>query len=250
MLNRFVFSIQNFDSASLSMLSSIIHKFTQAGEYHCTVKRGDDIVGRFSIAVTDNNAETASCSCQIATQANIDLKALDLPSTQHFESQMANCFELALGGYAVFHVSNGAGGYSVEIDKIGHETKALKVFDSRQLKEDDLYAVTVLRPGKYSVLNEVTKAKAELTVAYPERGKISKQPQSIHIKCGKDTIEPNKIHINPTEPIVFHFATTSRLKLILVEPEDRPNVGPTHQATQKAELKTNKKIKRRLRIRV
>ena len=36
---------------------------------------------------------------------------------------------------------------------------------------DDLFAATVLRPGRYRVANTVTGAEAKLDVAYPELGR-------------------------------------------------------------------------------
>ena len=250
MLNRFIFSIQNFDSASLSMLSSVIHKFTQTGEYHCAIRRGTEIVGRFSIQVTEKNTDQDCCSCQQQTQANIDLKALEIPAPQHFESQATNRYQIVKDGYAVFHVSNGAGGYSIEINKIGHETKAIKVFDSKELKEDDLYTATVLRPGTYRITNQTTKTQAELTVTYPEPGKIPKQPQPIQIQCSKDAISPNKIQIHPTQPLVFHFQTPSHIKIELTKPEDKPKPSTTQTATQKTTAAKTKKIRRQLKIHV
>lgn len=254
MLNRFIFSVQDFDSASLSMLASVIHKFSQIGEYHCAICRGTEVVGRFSIDVTQRDTGVDCCLGQQQTQVNIDLKALEMSSTQHFESQAVNRFQIVEGGYAVFHVSNGVGGYSVEVDKIGHETQAIKVFDSKELKEDDLYAATILRPGTYCITNQTTKAQAELAVAYPERGKIPKQPQAIHIQCSKDAFMPNRIQINPTEPLVFHFQIPSRIKIELTKPEDRPKPTPTQQtttqATTAAQEQRAKKIRRQLKINV
>jgi hypothetical protein len=254
MINRFMFSQTNLDSGSLTMLTSIIHRFSEPGEYHAAILRGEDTVGRFSIAVGDRKMTQAASSAEWQQSINIDLKRLDLPGSQHLESEACHCFMLKPGGYAVFHVSTGAGGYSVEIRKTGTEHGGVKVFDSRQLKDEDILTATVLRPGTYSITNVNTKAKAGLVVAYPEIGKIPKQPETVQIECTRNALIPDKIRINPTEGLLFRFKTTSRIKIELIKPEDRPELHKK-QTVGKAMKKyvtppSTKKVIRRLRLNV
>jgi hypothetical protein len=222
-LNPFVFSQVNLDSASLTMLTSAVHKISEAGTYDGTILRGPDIVGRFRLAVSDSGPE--NCSVESRNQVNIDLKSLDLPVAYHIESQLKNCFQVRTGGYVVFHLSSGAGGYAVELRKTGTEKGATKIFDSRKLNENDHFIATPLRPGTYCVTNVGTKAKAELVVAYPEIGKIPKQPQATKVECNQTAIIPSEIKINPTEPLLFSFKVASRIKIELVKPEDRPLIA-------------------------
>jgi hypothetical protein len=217
-LNPLVFSQINMDSGSLTMLTSTIHKVSEAGCYDGTVMRGSDTVGLFRLNAID--LPPTDCATETKSQVNIDLKSLDLPVADHIESLSNNCFQVKTGGYAVFHVSGGVGGYSVELKKTGEQK--MKVFDSKKLGENDNFVATVLRPGTYSVTNIVNKAKAELVVAYPEMGKIPKQPQAVKVECTQNAITPGKIKINPTEPLLFSFKTASRIKIELTKPEDRP----------------------------
>ena len=110
------------------------------------------------------------------------------------------------------------------------------IFDSRKLSENDYFVATPLRPGTYNITNVGTKAKAELVVAYPEIGKIPKQPQATKVECSQNAITPGKIKINPTESLMFSFKTPSRIKIELVKPEDRPRI-----AVQMKEVKQSKK---------
>ncbi len=233
-INPFVFSQVNLDSASLTMLTSAIHKISELGVYDGIIQRGPDTVGRFRLAVSDFSPEI--CVTESKNQVNIDLKSLDLPAADHIESQSKNCFQVRIGGYVVFHLSNGAGGYAVELRKTGTESKGKIVFDSRKLNENDHFVATPLRPGTYQVINVETKAKAELVVAYPEIGKIPKQPQATKVECTQNQIIPEKIQINPTESLLFSFKVPSRIKIELVTPEDRPRA-----AQQKMEDRQPKK---------
>ncbi len=216
-LNPLVFSQINLDSASLTMLTSTVHNVSEAGIYDGTIKRGSDTVGLFRLSAID---VSTNCCTEAKSQVNIDLKSLDLPAADHIESLSNNCFQLKTGGYAVFHVSGGAGGYSVELQKTGEQKT--KVFDSKKLGETDNFIATVLRPGTYNITNVDNKTNAELVVAYPEIGKIPKQPQAIKVECNAKAITPEKIKINPTEPLLFSFKTPSRIKIELTKPEDRP----------------------------
>jgi hypothetical protein len=246
-INRFIFSQVNLDSGSLTMLTSIMHRFSEPGEYHATILREEDTVGRFSIVVGELKTTQAA---EMQQSISIDLKQLDLPGSQHLESEACNCFMLKSGGYAVFHVSTGAGGYAVEIRKTGTEHGGVKVFDTRELKNEDIFTATVLRPGTYSIINVNTKAKAELMVAYPEIGKIPKQPETVQMECTKNSIVPNKIRINPTQALLFRLKTPSRIKIELIHPEDRPKPRPTaEQVKMKSTIApSTKKAIRRMRM--
>ncbi len=233
-INPFVFSQVNLDSASLTMLTSVVHKIAESGNYDGIIHRGTDIVGLFRLAAS--NLPSEKCAVETRNQVNIDLKSLDLPAEDHIDSQSKNCFQVRTGGYVVFHLSNGAGGYSVELTKTGTESKGKLVFDSRKLGESDYFVATPLRPGTYSILNVETKVKAELVVAYPEIGKIPKQHQTTKAECSQNAITPEKIKINPTESLMFSFKVPSRIKIELEKPEDRPIV-----TVQKKEEKQPKK---------
>ena len=236
-LNPFVFSQVNLDSASLTMLTSAVHKISESGIYDGTIQRGSDTVGRFRLAVSDLPPE--KCTVESKNQVNIDLKSLDLPVAEHIESQSKNCYQVKVGGYVVFHLSNGAGGYSVELRKTGTECKGKVIFDSRKLNENDHFVATPLRPGTYKVINVETKAKAELVVAYPEIGKIPKQPQATKVECTQNAMTPEKIKINPTESLLFSFKSPSRIKIELVKPEDRPRVAPQKKEVQQPKKQSN-----------
>ena len=99
-INPFIFSQINLDSAELTMLTSVIHKIAESGNYDGTIHRGADIVGRFRLAVSDMPPE--KCATESNNQVNIDLKSLDLPAADQIESQSKNCFQVRIGGYVVY----------------------------------------------------------------------------------------------------------------------------------------------------
>lgn len=253
MINRFIFSQVNLDSGSLTVLASVVHKFSESGEYYGEVLRGRDVVGRFSILVGDCPTTSTLSSATMQPSVKIDLKALDLPFSQQLENQACSCFMLKPEGYALFFVSTGAGGYVVNIQRPGTKRDEAKVFDSRRLDEEDMFVATVLRPGTYLITNVSTKAKAELVVTYPEIGKTRRHSETVPLECTENAITPDKIRIDPAQGLVFRFKTPSRIKIELVKPEDRPKQAPPEKQIEQTKTQPTvgtptKKALRRLRI--
>ncbi|HEX7033764.1 MAG TPA: hypothetical protein VF172_12270, partial [Nitrososphaera sp.] len=144
-------------------------------------------------------------------QVRIDLK-----------NTMPDRFVLNAGGYAVFYVSAGIGGYVIQVGKHGKDGSQIGVFDSRELRDADMLSVTVIRPGTYSVTNTLNNAKAELVVNYPEPGKTQMNAAPVRVECtAANQIVPDRIRIDPGQGLVFTFKTLSRITIDLVRPEDR-----------------------------
>jgi hypothetical protein len=153
-------------------------------------------------------------------------------------------FEVASEGYAVFKVAAGAaGGYAVELHRSTASGRGERVFDSRALRQSDMLAVVLLRPGTYSVANESNGTKAELKVAYPEKPLGLIDP--VNVTCG-GAIHPEAIHVLPAQGIVFTFETPSRIKIVLVTPEDRAR--PVHKAPPSRASLPNKAVKHNRRL--
>jgi len=253
-INRNVFSQVNQDSGSLTFATTVVHKFSDPGEYHGLLHGGGRVVGQFTISVGGRNTSDNQEEKRIATPAGLAQEEggemsemqghrgsrhdrlpmkvdIDLTNPQPSgppddecdccEGDTSGAFEIEAGGYAVFHVPAGAAGrYAVEVYKAGKSGLGAKVFDSRELGESDMLAVVLLRPGTYSVTNTLTAAKAELKVTYPE--KIARFAEPVKAHCTKDAITPGAIKVQPTQGLVFSFETPSRIKIELVTPEDRP----------------------------
>jgi hypothetical protein len=232
-INRHLFSQIDVDSRSISALSTIVHRFAEAGEYTVYIIRESNIIRQFTINVVDENQEVNNPS-----QVSIDL------------SKISNNFILKTGGYILFYTSTGPGGYAIEMHKSGMDAEA-KVFDSRELKDDDIFSTMIIRPGTYSVTNVLNNTKAELVVKYPQPGKIEKNPPPINIDCTVKEITPNKINIYPSHGLVFKCKTPSGIKIELTKPDDGPQKTENGQSlTQKnlVQEQSDEKIIRSYRI--
>jgi hypothetical protein len=134
--DRFLFTQIGLDSASLTMLGTVVHGFREAGEYRGTVRVSDRPEATFYVSVDK--------SCAVA-QANIDLAKLTAGNAAD-----AGCCDERAGprfvvhpkGYAVFHVGSGPGGYSVNVRRADEDPK-LKAYDSRELQPGDIYSAVL-----------------------------------------------------------------------------------------------------------
>ena len=227
-INRFLFSQTTIDSGSLTPHSTLVCKFTDPGEYQGIIMKGSGIVSRFKLNVLDerpssrlsslstiNSKETSQLTdvnkqvSDTSNQINIDL------------SNIMSTYTLRKGDYAVFYVSTGAGGYSIEIYRF-EKGSQIKTFDSKELKDGVIFSAMVIRPGTYLITNTLNDAKAELVINYPELGKMKKILIPINIESNTKEIVPNKINIDPSQGLIFRINTLSRIRIELTKPEDRP----------------------------
>lgn len=217
-INWHLFTQTSLDSGSLTSLGAVIHNFPKPGEYLGTILQKEEDVGSFHLTVDEE--------CP-AMQVDIDLATLHQSAPECCESELGKRFVVNPKGYAVFYVSRGPGGYAVRVGRLSGESEA-ELFDSRELKEGDLFAATLIRPGSYSVTNVNTKAKGEIVVGYPKIGKLSYHPpRPLSIESTKNELRLDKtrtdqVRIGAAQGLVFHFRTLSRIKIELVRPDDGP----------------------------
>ena len=206
------------DSGSLTMLATVVHPMTEPGEYRGVLHSGKEVDAVFYIKVDRESA---------MAQADVDLASLTGESSDECKCSSGNHhgprhFTVNPKGYVVFHVSKGGGGYFVVVEKADENSKA-KPFDSRDLKEGDLFAATILRPGTYSATNLNAKSRGEIVVTYPIVGKFANPPPNpVRITSGRDTHEPKRVMVQPGQGIIFEPKAPSRFKIELLKADDGP----------------------------
>lgn len=215
---RNLFTQIGLDSGALTMLGGVIHSFQEPGEYRGSVRKEGEGQAVFYVLV-DKNSPVA--------QVNIDLAALTRPSDTSSKNcrleDSPNQFSVNPKGYAVFHVSEGAGGYNVHVRK-AEENPETKIFDSRTLSDGDIFSATIIRPGTYSVVNMLTKAQGQLVVSYPEIGNTPYRPPGpIRVQVAQEHFEPQHIKLKPGQGLLFECNTPSRIRIELQRPDDGPD---------------------------
>ena len=228
-VNRNFITQTNHDNASLTSMTTIVHRFPEPGDYHGVVHFRGSAVSTFTIGVADSLASAAAGGGATPTKVEVNLRALHLARGTGSEEPG---YQLETGGYAVFRVPAGTvGGYAVEIHRSTGNREGRKVFDSREPSVDDTHAVVMVRPGGYSIectTDGASKTRADLTVTYPDR--VLKPVDPVKLKCGKDGIQPGSLKVQPMQGLVFSFEAPTRIRIELTAPDDRPRVF-TNKAT-------------------
>jgi len=219
----YIFTQFGLDSGALTILGRVIHQFGAPGEYRGAALLPNAPAVPFYVTVDKGSA---------ANQVQIDLAALtNTPAgsggcscgKNHGGPSAAHCF-VGAKGYAVFHVSGGAGGHAVRI--VGVEKSQLE-FDSTALAKGDLFAATILRPGRYAVTNltQAGTAAGNIEVSYPVTGRAPYRPaEPARVSCTTAGFSPAAIELTAAQSCVFNCEASSRIKIELVTPLDPPAV--------------------------
>jgi hypothetical protein len=222
--DKHLFTQIGLDSGLLTMLGTIVHSFTQPGEYRCAVHEGEEVKAVFTIS-SDKASPNAHVSVDLASLASWRPPPQgDDGSYCKERGPEPGCRRYVVNprGYVLFHVSQGAGGYYVHARRTeaGQEDKG---YDSRSLTEGDVFTAIVLRPGTYSLTNSLTGATGELVVTYPVRGQIRyPPPQPVRIACGPRTFEPDRPQIDPGQGVIFENRAHARIRIKLEKADDGP----------------------------
>ena len=220
-VNKHIYTQTSLDSASLTMLGTVIHNFPEPGVYTGTILLKKEDVGSFRLTV-DGESQVMGI--------NIDLASLHQQNPKHCDCKSTDEFIVNPKGYTQFFVSKGAGGYSVVLGGLNKKGKETKVFDSHTLGKGDIFAVTMIRPGTYTFANTQTKEKGEIIVAYPKTGKVPyRSPNPVSIECKKEGLSQNSIKISAAQGIVYTIDTPTRIKIDLVKPDDGPKKNRKHK---------------------
>jgi hypothetical protein len=223
--DRNLFTQIGLDSASLTMLGSVVHSFLQPGDYRAVVHKGPEVITAFTIR-SDTGSSNAQATIDLATLASV-------PDASHPEG--CSCcadrgtkeggpreFVVNPRGFVLFHVSRGAGGYYVHARRADTEEQD-KGYDSRTLAPGDVFTAIVLRPGTYTMANSLTGSKGELVVTYPKPGEKRYRPgAALRVVCHEKGLEPDRVQIGPGQGVIFESHVPARIQIKLEKPDDGP----------------------------
>jgi hypothetical protein len=213
LLNRAIFVRRPFQATALTTLTTLIHRFPAAGTFEVFIRRDGSLLHRAPVHVAEGGI----------FQINIDMAG-------SFDS----IYSIAPGGALGFFVSAGEGAYSVSLDRITGRERAT-VFDSTAgIPAGDLFAVTLVRTGRYRVIDPANKIDGAITVetppAPPKRVERSardasaprqrfRPDQPTGVTIGKGEMKPKEVKIFAGQTVVFDCTVAASLR---IEPLDAP----------------------------
>ncbi|MCF6345498.1 MAG: hypothetical protein L3J00_03400 [Thiomicrorhabdus sp.] len=209
-----IFTQIGLDSGALGVLGSIVHPLTEKGEYRGTVIKDGQDASDFTITVNEDGK--TGLSIDLATistnQGNTDDSCKPCKTNdQHYS--------LKLGGHVVFHASKGSQCYAAQLSRVNEKKRT---FNSQLIGKDDLFAASILRPGKYKVTVNEKYDVGSLIVTYPpmnvKKAYIPDDPLKIEIS--EKAMSPEQAKIGPAQGIIFHPESDMRIVIKLIEPDD------------------------------
>lgn len=222
--DRHLFTQVGLDSGSLTMLGTLVHGFTEPGEYRCALHAGPDVKAVF-IVHADPESPNA--------HATVDLAALaaGTPSADAGEYGCEGSPEKGTAipryvvnprGHVSFRVGSGAGQFYVHARRTASPAED-KGYDTRAMAEGDSFAAILLRPGTYAMTNALAKAKGEIVVDYPPLKERHYRPaEPVRVVCDARGFSPASIRVGPGQGVVFESHTPSRIAIALSKADDGP----------------------------
>jgi hypothetical protein len=222
-LNRPVFMQRIFDSTAMTVLCTLLHRFSVVGQYDITIRRSGKVQRHFGVAVSSDEG---------AHQINVDI------TKSHHEGGECGCaastsYKLKLGGVMGFYASAGTGKYSVTaVVSNEKEQKKSKLLDSgSEIPAGDLFALTLVRPGVYRAINTKEKQEFEIRVHLPKGQKEYRPDETQVLTLGKkDQGRAGALDIYSGQSVVFHCENPARIRAELIR-EDESAGQPIHDKT-------------------
>lgn len=223
--DRHLFTQIGLDSGSLTMLGTLVHGFTEPGEYRCALHAGADVKAVF-IVHADPDSGNAS--------ATVDLAALVAGAASSPAESDCGCegsaakpavvprFVVHPRGHVIFRVGSGAGQFYVHARRTDAAAED-KGYDTRAMGEGDTFAAILLRPGAYAMTNALAKAKGEIVVDYPPLKERTYRPAApVRVACDARGFTPASVRIGPGQGVIFEAHTASRIAITLSKADDGP----------------------------
>lgn len=237
-LNRALFTQRSFDSSRIAVLSTLIHRFAEAGEYEVLINRTNRTPLRLEVSVVDGDAPY---------QHNLDLSNLPAPEKRDC-CQEGQGLRLHTGGVLGFYTSQGVSTFQVHISRLGGKEKQVLLNHAEQIPAGDFFTVTPLLPGVYRVTDPVNKSEMMLRVVMPpvpEQGKEEKgrksraerppstyrPDQPVVVSVGKKGFDRREASLFSGQTLVFQVQSAARLRVDL-EKEDTGTAPPEKRPTR------------------
>lgn len=238
-LNRALFAQRSFDSSRITVLSTLIHRFEETGDFEVFISRTNRTPLRLLVTVVDGDAPY---------QHNLDLSSLQNPKERDCCRDDAD-LRLHVGGVLGFFTSQGVSTFQVRIVRLGSKEKQVLLNHAEQIPAGDFFTVTPLRPGVYRVSDPLNKAEMALKVVMPplpEEGKTEKgaktkgerpastyrPDQPVLVSVGKKGFDRREASLFAGQTLVFQIQSAARLRVEL-EKEDEAVTAPPKKRPDK-----------------
>ena len=222
-INRFLLEQTRHDSGELVQPDFVVHPFAEPGRYQVDVYRHGKAVTTMMLEVSGDCADQ---------QLSIDLAALERPATKSDCSchDGDHVQQVAKGGYVLFYVGSGSGGYSVKTYPAATKTEK-GLFDSQALQGGDLFGTTLLRPGHYKIEDKAAKLSIPLKVEPVKPGKTAYvPPDALHFDIAELRKQKKGIQLQQAQGLVIRTDKDNRIVIVFDDKDECGENTPTKVA--------------------
>ncbi len=227
----------SFDSARPSGNATVVHRLAEEGRFAVALlDDGDGVVASRTIVVEPPRARSEVGDDPATSQAAQTERPprsvmVDVSDSAEVPIQAAPPdppgVVVDVGGY----VSFSAPLYSARrfvVTKVGQSgDEEAREFESERLRQHDVFALTLIRPGTYLVRNTLTKHEGRIVVTYPGADGVPFGPTDPSvISCDESGFAPPTATIAPAQGVIFQATSDCRITVELLEPDDGPHNAP------------------------
>ena len=182
------------------------------GVYRVDVWRANRVVAFVQLLVSSSAVEA---------QAVVECASLERAARGFAADATAGRLPLRPNGWLVVHAADGEG-YSVTAHRTADGGDG---WDSRTLREGDVFSLVLLRPGAYQMVNATSGASASLRVIYPDprsntRDRVPLTPAEIRLSSRG--FEPDDTTLRPGQGIIVRVGSEARIVIRLTAEDDGP----------------------------
>lgn len=234
-VNREMFEQTSFDSAVPSGAAVVAHRFRSEGQYVVALSREERVAETRSMLVSPAAAADRDSGSPVGETGRLrlpDAMTIDLTDSRPVPGRPVplrptSRLTMPAGGYAAFTGAVGRANRALvrRVTSTGSEEEV--EFDTEKLGGDDVFAVTLVRPGSYAVRNSVGGHEGRIVVTYPVIGDVPYRPADpLEVRVTDTGLDPKAVTIGPGQGVIFRIDAPSRITVDLVEPDDGPGDDP------------------------
>jgi len=246
LINRSLLAQTSFTSTSPAGLACVVHAVAHEGEHEVHLL-GDSEVPSETIAVMVTSAPPPGAAPREAAlgaipgspatgtaPATLEINAREISAARirRAVAEPAAHHVIQPGTHLLVNTPEPADARRVRLVR---KADSAVVFDSASLGSGDRFAVTLIRPGRYQIENQLDGKKLALTVEYPAPGKQPyRPPPPMQIECTAAGLQAPATTIKPAQGVIVVCSVPSRLHVELIEPDDGPRAtapGPASPGT-------------------
>lgn len=208
LINKTAIQKTNYDSTYVGALSYHIIQIKEEGNYIGHVICNNEVINQINVNTSEKHKNM---------QANVDFQKFGFNNNTQKQAKLK--YEIKSGGYLMLFNSWGDTPYKFKLEKVGKKPDAKIICDTNKLKEGDLYACTLLRPGAYDVICNGKKT-SKIYVEYPtEKTKKKKLSEGVRVPIYTKGIKNKEIYVLPMQGLVFELHTGCCIQVNLVKEE-------------------------------